>query len=189
MTVSKSRLILQAAIEVFNSLGIRKTSLEDIARTAGISRSSIYVYFENKDVLFQEAVREISRREQEELLSALSTSRGTFSEIFEQSLDAIHNKYFTHFAQELYLELFVMKFPGSKEAIVESETLMIEKIVEKMVELDDQSLTQLRSDFLSKNADAMFNASKGMVFCYDSLEAYRTQRKFVIQAFATTLEI
>lgn len=55
----KRRLILDAALECFLDYGFRKTSLEDVASAAGISRSSIYGYFRNKDDLFLSTVERL----------------------------------------------------------------------------------------------------------------------------------
>ena len=50
--------MLSAALEVFGRHGFRKTSMEDVARSAGISRQSLYVRFANKETLFRAAVRQ-----------------------------------------------------------------------------------------------------------------------------------
>jgi TetR/AcrR family transcriptional regulator of autoinduction and epiphytic fitness len=47
---------LAAALEVFGRYGFRKTSMEDVARAADISRQGLYLYFANKDALFRAAV-------------------------------------------------------------------------------------------------------------------------------------
>lgn len=49
--------ILGAALEVFGEVGLTRARLEDIARRAGISKGTIYVYFPDKEALFKEVVR------------------------------------------------------------------------------------------------------------------------------------
>jgi len=44
--------ILQAASEVFLKWGIKKTTMEDIARAAGKGKSTLYYYFKNKEEIF-----------------------------------------------------------------------------------------------------------------------------------------
>ena len=44
--------ILDAAVEVFNRNGVAETSLNDIAREAGVTRGAIYWHFKNKADLF-----------------------------------------------------------------------------------------------------------------------------------------
>ncbi|MGI8766687.1 MAG: TetR/AcrR family transcriptional regulator [Gemmatimonadaceae bacterium] len=49
--------ILQAALEVFDEHGLAGARLEDIAKRAGVSKGTIYLYFPNKEELFREMVR------------------------------------------------------------------------------------------------------------------------------------
>jgi AcrR family transcriptional regulator len=49
--------ILRAALEVFGEHGLAGARLEDIAKQAGVSKGTIYLYFPNKEALFREMVR------------------------------------------------------------------------------------------------------------------------------------
>lgn len=49
--------ILTAALEVFGESGLEAARLDDIARRAGVSKGTIYLYFENKEELFREVLR------------------------------------------------------------------------------------------------------------------------------------
>jgi len=49
--------ILAAATEVFGARGYRAARLEEIARHAGVSKGTLYLYFDSKDTLFREVVR------------------------------------------------------------------------------------------------------------------------------------
>ncbi len=44
--------ILGAAQKLFNTRGLRKTTVEDIARDAGIGKGTVYNYFEDKEAIF-----------------------------------------------------------------------------------------------------------------------------------------
>src|SRR5690349_20366470 len=50
--------ILSAALDAFVENGFAATRLEDIAERAGVSKGTLYLYFENKEALFKAAVRE-----------------------------------------------------------------------------------------------------------------------------------
>src|SRR3954468_10902825 len=50
--------VLAAALEVFARYGFRKASMDEIARSADISRQGLYLHFANKDALFRAAVRQ-----------------------------------------------------------------------------------------------------------------------------------
>ncbi len=50
---AKRQLILDAGLTQFAQFGLRKTSMQDIAEQAGISRASVYSYFKNKEEIFR----------------------------------------------------------------------------------------------------------------------------------------
>lgn len=55
-------LILDAAVEELRAYGLRRTSVDNVARRAGLSRATVYRRFESKNVLVQAAlVRESAR--------------------------------------------------------------------------------------------------------------------------------
>src|ERR1700720_5010758 len=49
--------ILVAATAAFLRYGFKKTSMDDVARAAGVSRQGLYLYFDTKDLLFREALQ------------------------------------------------------------------------------------------------------------------------------------
>jgi len=55
---TRQRRVLAVALEVFARHGFGKTSMDDVARAADISRQGLYLYFANKEALFRAAVRQ-----------------------------------------------------------------------------------------------------------------------------------
>lgn len=53
----RPREILSAALEVFAEQGVGAARLDDIARRAGVSKGTIYLYYADKDALFRACVR------------------------------------------------------------------------------------------------------------------------------------
>jgi len=49
--------ILEAALLVFGERGYAGTRLEDVARQAGVSKGTVYLYFDSKEALFKAMVR------------------------------------------------------------------------------------------------------------------------------------
>ena len=68
----KQQVILAAAWKVFSTYGFRKTSMDDIARAAGVSRPAIYLHFRNKEDLFRSLVQVCYDRTEEALTQALA---------------------------------------------------------------------------------------------------------------------
>ncbi|MGR3758742.1 TetR/AcrR family transcriptional regulator [Roseobacteraceae bacterium NS-SX3] len=48
----KVQAILDSAWQAFSAYGFRKTSMDDIARGAGMSRTALYLHFRNKEAIF-----------------------------------------------------------------------------------------------------------------------------------------
>ena len=49
--------ILEAALVVFGEAGFARTKIDDVARLAGVSKGTVYLYFDSKEALFREMVR------------------------------------------------------------------------------------------------------------------------------------
>jgi len=49
--------IIAAALDEFSARGFAATRLDDVARRAGVAKGTIYLYFRDKESLFQELVR------------------------------------------------------------------------------------------------------------------------------------
>ena len=87
----KRETILDAAFDLFRHYGYRRTSMEDIARAAGVAKGTLYLYFTSKEDLFEaiarmlaarmlEAIQEAARHDlplEELLLGVLDAKLGT----------------------------------------------------------------------------------------------------------------
>ncbi len=98
----KQVAILDAAFARFSQYGYRRTSMEDLAQAADISRPALYTHFRNKEDIF----RALARRVQEQALhgaaaaaaaegsvetrmrGVLEAKLGTFFELVQQSAHA-----------------------------------------------------------------------------------------------------
>jgi AcrR family transcriptional regulator len=69
---AKRRQILEGARAVFLAQGFDAASMGEIARSAGVSKGTLYVYFDSKERLFQAIVQE-ERRSQAEQVFALDS--------------------------------------------------------------------------------------------------------------------
>src|SRR4029453_17052427 len=54
----RPREICAAALEVFAEKGFAAAKLDEIARRAGVSKGTLYLYFEDKEQLFRAVVRD-----------------------------------------------------------------------------------------------------------------------------------
>ncbi len=58
----KREAILSAAVSLFGNYGYRRTSIDDIAREAGIAKGTVYLYFSSKEEIFRALSRQVIER-------------------------------------------------------------------------------------------------------------------------------
>lgn len=56
-SAEKRAAILEAALDEFAAQGFAATRLDDVARRAGVAKGTIYLYFADKESLFQDLIR------------------------------------------------------------------------------------------------------------------------------------
>ncbi|SCW40925.1 transcriptional regulator, TetR family [Rhizobium mongolense subsp. loessense] len=83
--------ILDAAFEEFVERGYVATRVEDIADRVGVTKGTIYVYFETKEQLFEAMIRHISVPFEDLLASAHELS-GTCSERLEGLIAMLYDR-------------------------------------------------------------------------------------------------
>ena len=64
---AKRRQIMDGARAIFLAQGFDATSMGEIAREAGVSKGTLYVYFDSKEVLFQAIVEEECQAQAEQV--------------------------------------------------------------------------------------------------------------------------
>ena len=64
--------ILEAANECFTQLGIQRTSVQDVARMANVSRGTVYRYFEDRNVLIDAAIEFGAQRFYQQVAAAMA---------------------------------------------------------------------------------------------------------------------
>lgn len=69
--------ILAAGRKLFQQYGLRKTTMQDIARAVGKSKSSLYYYFASKEALFEELVESAMRETLAEVAQAVAAAPTT----------------------------------------------------------------------------------------------------------------
>jgi AcrR family transcriptional regulator len=79
--------ILAAALEEFVDRGYSATRLEDVARRAGVTKGTVYLYFTNKEDLFKAVVRESFVPELARGERAVAEFTGTSRELFRELIE------------------------------------------------------------------------------------------------------
>ncbi len=78
--------IIDAAMGCFARHGYRRTSMDEVAKEAGISRAALYLYFPNKEALFRALCESVHEK-----LGAAAEVAATRKGSFEEKLTGVFN--------------------------------------------------------------------------------------------------
>jgi len=76
--------ILDAALDLFTEKGFNSTRMIDIAIKAGISKGTLYLYFDSKETVFEELVKTILSPMVDEAEAAISQFQGSSTELIQE---------------------------------------------------------------------------------------------------------
>lgn len=129
----RSRL-MDAAEHALAAAGMRKTSVDELARAAGISKGAFYLFYDGKELLFLDALEREQARIHEAILervAAAPTKReGFVTAVTRMYLDFITKPWLLSFTGEDY-ELLLRRIP--------------EERIRKHIELDDAASRRLQA--------------------------------------------
>jgi AcrR family transcriptional regulator len=86
-TIVSRKRILGAAITLFSRYGFKRTSMEDIAAEAGLSRAALYLQFRNKEDIFRELARELQEEAMAQAEKAMA-AREPLAERLRKAVEA-----------------------------------------------------------------------------------------------------
>jgi AcrR family transcriptional regulator len=82
--------VLDAATGVFLRYGFKKTSMDDLARAAGLSRQGLYLQFPTKDALFKETILNVIATTRTAGQAALARADLDIEERLLNAFEAVH---------------------------------------------------------------------------------------------------
>jgi AcrR family transcriptional regulator len=98
----KRGAVLVAALGLFGRYGFQKTSMEAVAKAAGISRPALYLRFANKEELYRDTMRGVMERAQSGMEACFADETLSFDERIVAALDALMGQYIeTQVARDL----------------------------------------------------------------------------------------
>ena len=74
--------ILDAAMEIFAKKGFHKTRMSDIAESSGLSKGSLYWYFDSKDAIILKLIDRVFEFEFKDLTALLSDVRSVEERLY-----------------------------------------------------------------------------------------------------------
>jgi AcrR family transcriptional regulator len=125
--------LIDAAERFLATTGIRKTSVEELARAAGISKGAFYQFYAGKELLFLDALEREQARIHDEILnrvaSCASRREGFVSAVLQMYRDFVAKPWLLAFTGEDY-EVLLRRIPPDR--------------IRQHIELDDASALSLQ---------------------------------------------
>ncbi len=103
---AKKEEIYRVALKTFAEYGFRKTTIEDIAAALGVANSTLYLYAENKKILYHQAVAWGFGVWQSRVKAAVSQAEGPL-----QKLEVISRKAYEYLDEDKSLRGILEKDP------------------------------------------------------------------------------
>jgi len=97
----KFEQVLEGARQVFMAAGFDGASVDQIARTAGVSKATLYSYFPDKRLLFSEVARVECNRQADEALDLIG-SDAPIEQVLHEAAQRIVRFFLSDFGRQVY---------------------------------------------------------------------------------------
>ena len=89
--------IADSALRLFARYGYKRSSMDDIAREAGLAKATLYLHFKGKDEVFRAMLNLLGRRVEARCREVIAAGKGPFSERLAALLQAHHGQAYASF--------------------------------------------------------------------------------------------
>ena len=120
--------VLDAAYEQLSLVGVQRTSMEDVARRAGVSRVTVYRHFANKDALVQQVLHREFERLVQQYLADLERAETAVDRIvggYVTTLQAIRRNPLLRGLLSVELDALVSSMAGRTDQVLAMARLFI----------------------------------------------------------------
>ncbi|WP_205510674.1 TetR/AcrR family transcriptional regulator [Longitalea arenae] len=179
--------ILNGARDLFERFGFKKTTMEDIARQVGKSKSALYYYYKTKEEIFEAVILndiEASQAKVAEAVKKESTAASKFRVLFTSLLEDVKFKAnkFSIFKSDLYENHFLF------ENIVKKRDSYIEELIKDILILgiSQQEVKMMNNAEMGLWAKLMNITLKGTankIFLEDEFNLSNSQLVFIADTY------
>ncbi|WP_330257874.1 TetR/AcrR family transcriptional regulator [Streptomyces murinus] len=171
--IDRRALVLDSAMVTFARFGYRKTSMEEVARAARVSRPGLYFLFSSKETLFRAAVTQALERDIAAVEHVLADSARPLRERLLEAFDQWAGRYVGPLAQDV--TAVIEDNPELLGEIVESAPRRFEELITAAIAVESGR------DAALSVAQTMISASIGLKHQAASREFYRDRMKVAVE--------
>src|ERR1700704_2259508 len=165
--------ILVAATAAFLRYGFKKTSMDDVARAAGVSRQGLYLYFDTKDLLFSESLQHLMSRLISNARAAAEDGNLSLRDRLLGAFEAVHCSAFHNESREDALELLQSAQSAAGTLLVQSERDLMGIAAALLTEAGVADRGEQAGVTVAELSEHLLMTAKGIKTTVDTLTAYR----------------
>ncbi|WP_027724194.1 TetR/AcrR family transcriptional regulator [Tuberibacillus calidus] len=149
----KDQMILDTATRLFIDLGYKNVSVDEIAEACGVTKATVYYYFESKSNLFTEAMVRMMKHILEKMIAILAQKKPLKERLYEVIL--AHLKA----TQTIDIESFLRE---SETALTPEERQRMKRAEDELYEVIGKTIAEEMPSRLTAGIHPMF-ASQALV--------------------------
>lgn len=173
--------IVRAATEVFLRFGFRKTSMDDVAKAASISRQGLYLHFDSKDVLFRAVVEQMLDDLRDATRGALDQRCDPIEDRLARALEAFHGVTVGTVNREVYGELLSSARSFAADRMSGMEDELVADVAALLDQTGHAAAWEEAGISAAELAQTLFDASAGAKHESGSLDDYRRRVRVAVR--------
>lgn len=170
--------VLESALSTFARFGYRKTSMEQVAQAAQISRPGLYFLFESKEALFRAAVTRMLERDLAVIEGVLNDPEKHLPQRLQDAFDQWAGRYIGPLARDIWQ--VIDDNPGLLGDIVVQAPQRFEQLLTQALAKDPKD-----TDRPEQVAQTLISASIGIKVQAETREVYQQRLKVAIDLLTT----
>ncbi|WP_209832559.1 TetR/AcrR family transcriptional regulator [Ruegeria sp. HKCCE3926] len=184
---SRQQAILNSAFQAFSTYGYRKTSMDDIARGAGMSRPAVYLHYKNKEAIVSKLTELYYAEKSVAVAEALAT-QGSVPEVLTRAIQAQTEGMAKILASPHGLEILDNTKSLSGEIIAAGEARLAALYADWLTQQEKAGRVRLLAD-AAETGRTITATLKGLKLIGAGAEVYEQQVAQVAALFGAGLEV
>jgi AcrR family transcriptional regulator len=175
------RALLDATTGVFLRYGFRKTTMDDLARAAGLSRQGLYLQFASKELIFQAVLRHIVAQTLAAVHAVVDQRQPGLEERLLGAFEALHGYGFATASLAHMNELVETARALEGDLVAELEKSFIHLVAGLLVEEGVAERWALKGVSAKQLAELLFAAGSGIKASVAAPAAYRSRMRVAVK--------
>ncbi len=162
-----------AATATFLRYGFKKTSMDDVAQAAGVSRQGLYLYFDTKDLLFREALQYLVWHMISTARSVAEDGNLSLRDRLLGVFEAVHSSAFQSASPEHAFELLQSAQSTDGALLVQLDRDLMGIVAALLAEAGAADRWEEAGVTVAELSEQLLMSAKGIKASVDTLTAYR----------------